>query len=125
MSARRRYLLSVVLVAMLAGCSGSSSGADDEGPPDDPLDQMVIAFDGSASRAEIQSAVTDALLATGEAVNDDTKSRAGSVLVTLRKEYGVPEMDMLECIPGIGEAAPNITFPDAAGLCAAELSTGG
>lgn len=91
-------------------------------PPTDPLDQMVIAFQGSPSRAEIQSSLIDALLATGEAVNDDTKSRAGSALVSLRREYGVSEMDMLACIPDVGSAAPNISFGSAAGLCAAELS---
>lgn len=119
---RRMGTVVVVVGVLLAGCSVDD--ARDGGPPTtDPLDQMVVAFDGSHSRSAIQAAMDRALTATGETISSETYSRAGSVLVSLRREYGVSEMDTLACIPTMAAAAPALDFPDAASLCVADLAT--
>lgn len=100
----------VVAGVLLAGCSGDDASGG--GSPTEPLDQMVVAFDGSYSRT-----------ATGETISSETYSRAGSVLVSLRREYAVSEMDTLACIPTMAAAAPALDFPDAASLCVADLAT--
>lgn len=45
-------------------------------------------------------ALDDAYAATDTPATDENYSRAGSVLVKFRQEYGIDEMDILVCIPG-------------------------
>jgi len=99
-------LLSIFLLAGLTSCSDHPTRSQD-GPgrpatpparssaPSDPLDQMVIAFQGGHSRAEIQSRLDKAMQLYGLAITPENYSRAGSALVTLRKEVGPSEMEIL------------------------------
>lgn len=127
----KRMVAIVAALALAAGCSDaedgrgeSNGGGGRQEVPTSPLDQMVVAFSGAPTEAEVKSAMDAALRATGETANDDTYSRAGSTLVTLRQEYGVSEMRILACIPDLGNAAQRaMSFPDAASLCVAELAT--
>lgn len=64
--------------------------------PADPLDQMSIAFVGTPSKSEVQTKVDAAFSATGTPATSENSSRAGSALVSLRKENGASEMTILE-----------------------------
>lgn len=116
-----------ILFSMFALVSCSSE-ADDEadGPPSDPLKQMLIAFNGSPTMVEIQEAMDNALNATGTPVSEENYSRAGSVLVEFRKEYGINEMEILECIPTAttDPRLPELSFPNVAAVCVTDMVSG-
>lgn len=84
------------------------------------LVQMTQAFEGSYSQSDIKYYLDKALVTFGEPINEDTYRRAGSALVVMRKDTGVPEMDILRCI-----AASNAwqygSFADMAAVCATIL----
>ncbi len=89
-----------------------------------PLDQMVIAFVGNHSRGQIKQRMDRAMTLYGLPVSEENYSGAGSVLVTMRKEYGVSEMDILSYmirsyVPGV-----NTSFPEMATLSAHFLAAG-
>lgn len=67
-----------------------------------------------------------AISAVGEVPSDDIYSRAGSVLVSFRKEYGISEMKILECMPyrANDPRSPEKTFPNIAAVCLTDLSSG-
>lgn len=90
----------------------------------DALDQMVIAFDGNWTRSQIRTRVDKALTLYGEPTTDEMRSRAGSSLVTLRRELGVPEMEILELMLCSPVVADHMSFPEAAGLAAGFASAG-
>ena len=88
------------------------------------LRQMEIAFDGNPNVSRIQPVLDSALMLYGLPITEENYSRAGSVLVALRKEIGPSEMEILNHmirshVPGV-----NVTFPDMAGFCAAALTGG-
>lgn len=117
---------------MAAALTLTACGSNDEPeaapstPPSDPLEQMLITFNGSPSRGEIQEALDDALNATGTPVTNENYSRAGSVLTTFRQERGVDEMDVLECMPTAvtDSRIPEVTFPNVASVCLSDLTEG-
>jgi hypothetical protein len=85
---------------------------------------MVIAFQGGHSRAEIQSRLDKAMQLYGLAITPENYSRAGSALVTLRKEVGPSEMEILSYmirshVPGVA-----IGFPEMAAISAVALASG-
>lgn len=120
-------VLMSILFSMFALVSCSSE-ADEEvdGPPSDPLKQMLIAFNGSPSMVEIQESMDNALNATGTPVSEENYSRAGSVLVEFRKEYGINEMEILECIPTAttDPRLPELSFPNVAAVCVTDMVSG-
>ena len=92
--------------------------------PENPIDQMVIVFKGSYSHTQIKERLDKALQLYDLPKTNENYSRAGSVLVVLRKECGHREMDILSYmirshVPGV-----KMDFPSAAGLAAVFLSTG-
>jgi hypothetical protein len=121
----RLLLLAALAVPALVACSVQPE-ADPEPPPSDPLDQMLISFNGNPSKTEIKQAMDDALNATDTAISDENYSRAGSVLVTFRKEYGIDEMDVLECVPTATRdpRVPELSFPNVAAVCVTDLVSG-
>lgn len=112
----------LLAVAVVGGCGPATTTPASTSITADALDQMVVTFEGTPLRATVQAAVDAALAATNMSLSSENYSRAGSTLVALRKSTGVSEMDMLGCIPEIVNEAPNISFPDAAALCATELA---
>ena len=87
---------------------------------------MTISFSGSPSKSEIQEALDKALNATDTAITSENYSRAGSVLVTFRKEYGIPEVDILRCIPTkvTDPRVPEVNFANVAAVCNTSLVSG-
>lgn len=120
---------SFTLVALvLVGCSSEPEQEDAADVPNDPLDQMLISFNGDPSKREIQEALDDAFAATETAPTADNYSRAGSVLVTFRQEHGIDEMDILECIPTSANdpRVEDNSFGSIAAVCLTDIvSTGG
>lgn len=110
---------------VLAACSAQPEAAP-EPPPSDPLDQMLISFNGNPSKTEIKQAMDDALNATDTVISNESYSRAGSVLVTFRKEYGIDEMEVLECVPTATRdpRVPELSFPNVAAVCVTDLASG-
>lgn len=111
----------------LGACGGGTDGdATADAEEMTALEQMELTFDGSPSTEEIQEAMDDALNATNTSISEDSYSRAGSVLVTFRKDYGIDEMDILECIPTMttDPRVPSVTFANVAAVCNVALVQG-
>lgn len=90
----------------------------------DPLAQMEVVFKGNFSKAQIKAFMDTAMKLYNLPITNENYSRAGSVLVTLRKEVGPSEMDILSYmirsfVPGVA-----INFPEAAALSASFLAVG-
>lgn len=85
-----------------------------------PLDQMSQVFMGNPAKNEIAYYLDKALVAFGERIDEDTYRRAGSSLVVMRKDTGVPEMDILRCIAA-SNAGDYGSFADLAAVCATIL----
>jgi len=88
------------------------------------LEQMEVAFDGNPSKSMIKPKLERAMSLYGLARIESNYSRAGSVLVRLRKANGIPELEILDfmiCshVPGV-----NTTFAAAAAAAATFISVG-
>ena len=57
----------------------------------------------------------------GLPITEENYSRAGSVLVALRKEFDPSEMDILDCVIRSHVPGAGMSFPDSAALCAVGL----
>jgi len=86
------------------------------------LEQMEIAFDGGYTKENIQNNLDATMKLYNLSITEENYKRAGSVLVTLRKEYGVIEMDILKCMIQSHVSGVDISFPDEAAICTAILS---
>lgn len=90
-----------VLVA--AACGGGGNTPSSQPPsaklPEDPYAIMEVAFEGYPSKMQIRERMEPAMRAVGTPITNENLNRSASALVALRKQYGVSEMDMLECIP--------------------------
>lgn len=113
------------------GCSGGHEHAPLEAPvsksvPSDPLTQMSIAFDGQPSPMTIRPVLDAAMEATNTPISDDTYSRAGSVLVSLRQQNGTAEMSILRCMPSRvhDPRLPEFTFSAVAAVCSVDIVQG-
>ena len=62
------------------------------------MELMEMAFDGNPTVSEIQPVLDRALRLYRMPITEENYSRAGSVLVALRKEFGPSEMDILGCV---------------------------
>jgi len=85
----------------------------------DALEKMATVFVGNYSRAEIKAELDSVLRLHGMPRSEENYSRSGSVLVSLRKSYGVREMDILSCMKGAGGHG---SFPDLAAICCVTLA---
>ena len=103
----------------------SEAEAPPSGVPEDALGQMEIAFEGNPSQEEIKADLDKALRLYELRATEENYSRAGSALVGLRKEFGVPEMQMLRYAIRLQLDTPgvNLDLPSALGLAAADLKT--
>ena len=94
------------------------------------LEQMEIAFVGGYSYSEIKEHIDSVMQQYGLLMTNENYSRFGSVLVTLRKEYGISEMDILTCMKAAdyknsigGNITPEKAVGDSAAICAVLLSS--
>lgn len=95
------------------------------------LEQMEIAFVGGYSYNEIKNRIDPVMQQYGLSMTNENYSRFGSSLVAVRKETGVPEMEILTCMKsldyrntiGWDKITAEKAVPDAVGLCGATLSS--
>ncbi len=94
------------------------------------LEQMEIAFVDGYSYNEIKEHIDFVMQQYGLSKTNENYSRFGSALVTLRKDYGISEMDILTCMKFAdyknsvgGEIAPKDAIIDSASICAILLSS--
>lgn len=124
----RALLAAVVTLACLSACPGSANDAESGQvtAPNGAIDKMALAFNGSPSTQAIREAMDKALAATDTPVSEENYSRAGSVLVAFRKEYGIDEMDILACIPTTvtDPRVPSLTLANVAAVCNVKLVSG-
>jgi exopolysaccharide biosynthesis predicted pyruvyltransferase EpsI len=87
---------------------------------------MSISFAGSPSRNEIQRKVDAAFAATDTPITEENFTRAGSVLIAFRKEHGLNEMQILDCIPrrAADPRVPSLSFPNVAAVCVSDMAAG-
>lgn len=128
---RRIAVITVAISAAvsLAGCSSeeATDSSTETSVPSDPVQQISIAFQGSPAVSEVQRLLDNAFAATNTPPTDENYSRAGSVLVTFRKEYGIEEMEILRCIPSRQDDAriAEHSFSNVAAVCVTDLASGG
>lgn len=110
----RLVAASMVFVSLTA-CGGPE--------PEDlhPLDQMSISFENSPGRHQIQSVLDPVMEAYGVALTEENYSRAGSTLVAIRQEVGIPEMEVLDCMSRQRSRWGSRGFAHGAGLSAFTL----
>jgi hypothetical protein len=117
--------IAALLVVLALGIVVAVAADSTDGPPSDPIDQMVIAFDGNPPKAEIEQQVNRAIELYDLPATDDSQSRIGSVLVSFKQQDGIPEMQLLDCTIQTATPGVNVSFPDAAALNAAAITTTG
>lgn len=116
-----------ILVAVtlgLVGCGGDDGGTAPPPVPDDPIEQMVVAFDGDPDPVEVRRLVDEALRLYGLPANDDYRSRVGDVLVTMSNEFSIPEMEILQCTIDSYVSGVDLELPEAIALAANFLAAG-
>lgn len=90
----------------------------------DPLDQMVVVFEGNYSKGQIKNRIDKAMNLYNLPITNENYSRAASSLITLRKNVGPSEMDILDYMIRSYVKGVNVDFPSAAGLAATMLAVG-
>ncbi len=102
------------------GNSGSESSA---------IEMMEAAFIGGHSQGEIKTLIDATMRLNSLPLTEENYQRLGSVLVSLRKETGVSEMDILTCMKAAdyrnsvgGDITPEKAVTDSAAICAALLA---
>ena len=90
----------------------------------DALTMCQSVFAGNHARDEIKARLDTALQLYGHPLTEENYSRAGSSLVSLRKDIGVQEMDVLDHMIRSHVDGTDYTFPQAAALSAAFLAVG-
>jgi hypothetical protein len=88
------------------------------------LEQMSIAFNGGYDLPAIKERMDKTMQLYGLALTEDNYSRAGSVLVSLRKEYNIDEMDILDYMIRSHVNGVNATFPQMAAISVTALVAG-
>ena len=92
--------------------------------PVDPIEQMEIAFEDNYSKSQIKERLDNAMELYNLPRTKENYSRAGSVLVVLRKEYGHSEMEILSYMIRSQVPGMKIDFPSGAAIAATFLSAG-
>ena len=115
----------IAVSVLLTACSPSAN-SETPSPSSDPISQMELAFEGSPRQEVIKSSMEKAFAAVSMDATADNLSRAGSTLVAFKDEYGVSEMEILDCIPyrSRDPRVPSLNFPNVAAICVTDLASG-
>jgi hypothetical protein len=91
----------------------------------DALEKMAAVFVGAPSRERIKSNLDRTLILYGLPIGEENYNRYGSVLVRMRQESGISEMELLQFVISLREEAPDIdvSLTDAIALGATTLET--
>lgn len=86
------------------------------------LEKMSLAFKGGYSVSQVKSLLDPVMTSSNLALTEENYNRAGSVLVVMRKEYGVNEMTILRCMKSAySKSKSNVSFSDMAAICVVAL----
>ena len=111
------YFLIAILVIVIPAAALAE-------PPTKPLEQMEVAFIDNPSKADIKKLLDTAMKLYKLPINEENYSRAGSVLVVMRKQNGVSEMSILRYMIKSHVQGMDISFPDAAAISVTFLKAG-
>lgn len=117
-------LVGVLTVLLSTDDSPSSGGSTSAVESMTPLEQMEIAFVGGYSEEEIKPLLDEVLRLYNWSTDDQSRRRAGNILVTLRRETGVGEMRILDYMRRSYTPAVSFEFDEAAGLSVAFIQAG-
>jgi hypothetical protein len=84
-----------------------------------PAFKMSVVFSGEPPTREVRSKIEQTIQSYDLPSNDEQKMKIGDILLTLRKKYGVSEMDIIVCV-NVSSANFN-SFKKAAAKCVARL----
>ena len=101
----------------MAGCSESAPSSNDN-----YYQMMENVFVGHPRRSAIEPKINLVLRNFSRPVTNETAGHVGSVLVAVRKSTGVPEMNLLDCVVGLGTSFQNDDLERAVGLCGGALA---
>jgi hypothetical protein len=107
-----------------------TSSPPTETPETSPVEQMTalqqaeVAFLGNPPQSTIKAKLDRAMTQYNLTITEENYSRAGSTLVSLRKEYGHSEMDILDFMIQMDVPGANFDFPTAASLSVTSLVLG-
>ncbi len=90
----------------------------------DALGMMTTIFKGSYTRQQIKTTLDRTMTLYGVSINEENYNRTGSVLVSLRKETRVKEMNILNYMIKSYSPKIKINLPNAAALAATFLQAG-
>ena len=112
-SKMKQVALSVFLCMMFAHPAWTMSS----------LEKMELAFVGNPSIQDIKPILDSVMRDHSLAISEENYSRAGSALVAMRKEFGVSEIKILNCMHAakMGSSS-NVSFPDGVAVCAVTLA---
>lgn len=119
-------MLSIFVPATLAwsmNITGSSSSSTAAVKQLSVFDKLLIAFEGGYSMDEIMERMSKTMTLYGLELTEENYSRAGSVLVSMRNEYGVQEMEILDYMIRSHVPNVNIDFPTMAAMATTMLVT--
>lgn len=120
-----------ILIGVFSGGDNNSTSTQNQntGAESSAIEMMEVAFIGGHSQGEIKTLIDATMRLNSLPITEENYQRLGSVLVTLRKETGVSEMDILTCMKAAdyrnsvgGDIIPKKAVTDSAAICAALLA---
>lgn len=117
------------LIWIFSGGDNSSTQNQNSDSESSAIEMMESAFIGDYSQGEIKTLIDATMRLNSLPLTEENYQRLGSVLVTLRKETGVSEIDVLTCMKAAdyrnsvgGNITPKKAIIDSASLCAVILT---
>lgn len=98
-------LIMLFLILALCACNNTSK---------DVLDMMEVVFKGNYTRQEIKTTLDRAMTLYGVPINEDNYNHYGDILLNLRKNTSVKEMDILNSMINSYITTSKIDFGEAA-----------
>lgn len=120
----RLSLFTLIVIGAIAG-KGMLSGSEATSRPIQEMtatEKMQIAFAGDHTADEVQRKMERLLASFDMAPSNSNLEHNASILVRMRKDTGVPELRIADCMLGLRQPGFNWQFPAAAAYCATGLS---
>ncbi len=123
------FALGLIIIIFSSGGDNSSTQNQNSGPESSAIEMMEVAFIGDYSQGEIKTLIDATMRLNSLPLTEENYQRLGSVLVTLRKEKGVSEMEILTCMKAAdyrnsvgGNITPKDAVIESASICAVLLA---
>tara|TARA_B100000378_G_scaffold256904_2_gene234937 strand:- start:710 stop:1123 length:414 start_codon:yes stop_codon:yes gene_type:complete len=117
-------VLAIIAGLLIVNFLGDLSNSDGSTENQDPIAQAVLVLGNEYSYDEVKVVTDRALRSANESLTDDNRSRAWSAVLATTDSLAVDPFDVMECVPDVAGSS-GMSFPDAAGTCAAAISAGG